>query len=494
MNSTSRQLLESGLQKVWCVDTTRHSSPDDSQVLGIERKLRKILQSTKVIKNTFPPVNRLPPEILSSILEHRASDLDLVAATHVCRHWRSTLISNPSLWTDFWCQSGHDVDRTLTYLKRSKSAPIDVEVDVIVPQDTEALEYFAPHIARTRSLIIDGIAELTPAACLLLCNPAPSLQHLDINRYGHHVHLPDDFLGRHAPSLRRILLCDIHPTFGSPFPLPNLTEFSLRLLDSAPPLRMSALSLFLSGSPRLKKVSIDTPNNEILQDVARDQVISLESLEELDCTCKPAGRVLPYIRLPRLKRLHVCFLLGPGQVQKLADLLPYDGHLLLKGVTKVEYYHSNSNTQHLAFDDGDSNVMLEAHLPHENPIPVDWFSDPKYIPLIQIRRLVIGCSLNNMNPPIAIFENLEELHTFPWGGPFTEGLLPLLYPGAETPCRSLKIIHYTNLEPLGPLVSLAKARLQAGHRLELVHLPIITESELDNVAELRELVGRVQAK
>jgi len=110
----------------------------------MERKLREVLQATKAIKNTFPPVNKLPPEVLSTVLEHRANDLDLIAATHVCRHWRFTLISTPSLWTHLLFRSGPDVDRALTYLKRSRSAPIDVEIDLDMPEGLEVSKCLAP--------------------------------------------------------------------------------------------------------------------------------------------------------------------------------------------------------------------------------------------------------------------------------------------------------------------------------------------------------------
>ena len=475
-----------------------HSSLHDSQVLDTQRKVRQVLQATKAIENTFVPVNRLPLEILSNVLEHRASNADLVTATHVCQHWRSTLTSTPSLWTNLqFREPGHDIDlrgashnadRALMYLGRAKSAPIDIEMDLDVPQHLEVSECLAPHIARIRSLSLDGGPEFIYATTLLLCNPAPSLQCLEIRCYESHTHLPENFLGRHALSLRHIQLCGVHPTFESPFQLPNLTRFNLRLLDDAAPFPMSTLFRFLSGSLRLEWICINS-STEALQDDALDEVISLESLVKLDYICSPAGQVLPYLRLPRLRRLYVCFTLGSGQVQSLADLLPYDGHWLLEGATKMEYHYPNSNPQSLAFHGENLDVTLEACLARENPIPVNWFSDPSYIPFKRIRSVVVGCSPNNATFPIAALENLEVLEVFPWDGPFTEAFFPSLHPGTDIPCRSLEVIHYANLEPLGPLVSLAKARLQAGHRLALVRFPF--SSDRESMAELKELVGKV---
>ena len=123
----------------------RHLSFHNPQVLDVERKIREVLQATKATKNTFKPVNRLPLEILSNVLEQRASNRDLITATHVCRHWRSTLTSTPSLWTNLqFREPTHDVDRALTYLKRSKSVPIDIEMDLDEPQNLEVAECLAP--------------------------------------------------------------------------------------------------------------------------------------------------------------------------------------------------------------------------------------------------------------------------------------------------------------------------------------------------------------
>ena len=251
---------------------------------------------------------------------------------------------------------------------------------------------------------------------------------------------------------------------------------------------MSTLFRFLSGSPRLKRICINS-DTEALPDDALDEVISLESLAELDYFCSLADQILPYLRLPRLERLYVDFALGSGRMQRLADFLPYDGHQLLEGATKMEYHHSKSNIQYLGFDGDDVEVTLKARLAPENPIPINWFSDSSYIPLKRIQRVLVECSPNNANFPIASLENLEVLQILPCDDPFTEAFFPSLHPGAEIPCRSLLVIHYVKLEPLGPLISLAKARLQAGHRLPLVYLPILSDQE--SIAELRELVGEV---
>ncbi|KAF9650532.1 hypothetical protein BDM02DRAFT_3092970, partial [Thelephora ganbajun] len=55
------------------------------------------------------PINRLPPEILAKILECRELDQDITVATHVCRYWRSALISAPRLWTRIYLSRAFEI-------------------------------------------------------------------------------------------------------------------------------------------------------------------------------------------------------------------------------------------------------------------------------------------------------------------------------------------------------------------------------------------------
>ena len=432
-------------------------------------------------------VNGLPPEILSRVLEHRDCDCDLVAATHVCQYWRSTLISTPLLWTSFQFKSSPDLDRTFTYLERSKSTPIDVRISLRSPKDLEVLKHLAPHIARTRSFVIDGIRLDDHAISPLFCNPVPSLQHLEIeiDSCERPIRLPDDFLGQQASSLRIAKLSGICPTSKLPFPLPNLTEFELSPRGA---LRMSALFQFFSGSPLLQKIDIDTSPG-VLEDVPPDQVISLESVVELDFTSGPAGLILPHLRFPRLKRLGMSFS-GEMTPPKMTDLLPFDGRLIITGITKMLYYPAGCAYRvELSGKGVDISLVLTT-----GRTPVDWFSDGTCIPFGQIEDLAFEgrYSSDIANFPINVFENLGILRVIPWGAQFAEGVLLLLSPGVVIPCPSLREIRYTYQAPLAPLINLARERKRAGHQLELVLLLTIYQFNEDRAEELRKYVGEVR--
>jgi len=60
------------------------------------------------------------------ICSYLATEEDTFSASQVCSHWRSVLISSPSLWTRHPC---HHVSRTIASLERCKSMPIRLEFD-----------------------------------------------------------------------------------------------------------------------------------------------------------------------------------------------------------------------------------------------------------------------------------------------------------------------------------------------------------------------------
>ena len=462
-------------------------------MLEIERNLCGVLQTIRVIRNIHIPVNQLPPEVLSKILEHRDCEEDLVAATHVCRYWRSTLTSNPSLWTHFRFMSPRDVDRSITCLERSKSVPIDIEMDII--PSLEVLQHFAPHISRTRSFSIQGY-EVHIASSLLLCNPAPFLEYLEMRTYGGLEDKLYNFLGGQAPSLRSLIFEDTFPVLEFPFPLPNLTEFNLILSDDAGTFHISSLLRFLSGCPQLRKISFRTAC-WMLEDVTSNQVIPLEFLAELSYTCDTVCQVLPFLQLPRINRLQVTSLLQPGSVDKLADILPHGGRIPLLGATKMSF-SSAAYSQTVHFPGEEAEVLITGKRSGENPTPIDWFSDGTCIPSDQIQDLKVEGRLIGTGFSFSLFKNLTTFRTATWEVLDTDGFLRPLYPetGTAVACPSLREVHCTCWSHPGSLarslLSLAKERKRAGYQLELVRLLSSEGLVQDLTDQLKEHVGELQ--
>ena len=58
----------------------------------------------RLVKNTFAPINRAPPEDLSLIPYHRETDPgESIRLTRVCRSWREMFVPRASLWTFLDC-------------------------------------------------------------------------------------------------------------------------------------------------------------------------------------------------------------------------------------------------------------------------------------------------------------------------------------------------------------------------------------------------------
>ena len=448
----------------------------------------------RAIRNLHIPINRLPPEVLSRVLQHRGCGQDLVVATHVCQYWRSTLVSCPSLWTSIQLRSTGDVDRALAYLQRSKSVTVDISVTLDSPQDPNVLRHFAPHISRTRSFTMGGSFDVHMASSLLLCNPASSLERLKICAEKPPVRAIaiNNFLGQQAPSLRSAIFDGICPVLQSPFPLPSLTKLDLRLPRHMGSLSISSLLRLCAGCPRLQKMRINIAC-ETIQDVSFDQTASLEELEELEYTTHTTvGRFLPFLKLPHLNLL----LVSSSRLDKLADLLPHSGHILLSGATTLSHFY-DGGTQEVELSGKGFNASFTVYDNGEGATSAGWFSDEKHIPFGRIEELEFVGFYISADFPIHLFKNARKYRVTPWDGRIAESVLRLLYPCPETgvPCPSLRAIECTFRSPpesyMRSLISLAREREQAGYRLEFIH--VMGGQQLDPYLEgrLRKHVGEL---
>lgn len=116
------------------------------------------------------PANRLPQELLSHIARYRLLDENNVDAksviplTHVCRHWRESIISTPSNWTLI---SNDRSKLTALSLARAKAAPLDVSIDMRqFRADPESFGLIIPYTRNIDTLHVHelpGIEELTRA-------------------------------------------------------------------------------------------------------------------------------------------------------------------------------------------------------------------------------------------------------------------------------------------------------------------------------------------
>jgi len=104
--------------------------------------------------NTFrvPEINRLPPEVLALIPFFLTDHKDLGFTTHVCRHWRNTIVTFPLFWSSL-DNEAMDEDLVAAYIDRCGGTPLDVNFSSESDKNTSFLKKFilhSSHIHRIR--------------------------------------------------------------------------------------------------------------------------------------------------------------------------------------------------------------------------------------------------------------------------------------------------------------------------------------------------------
>lgn len=81
---------------------------DGTQLLELRQALESALRLTDSMKNKRIPVNKLPSEnllrvfgLINAPLPKKSFSHTLVLS-HVCRHWRYVVTSNPLFWTNIF--------------------------------------------------------------------------------------------------------------------------------------------------------------------------------------------------------------------------------------------------------------------------------------------------------------------------------------------------------------------------------------------------------
>ena len=136
--------------------------------------MSKTLAMVRRRLNSFnPTLRKVPPEILIMVASNLKINAALVTkATHVCHHWRVTLLSCPNLWThlDFL-----RVSQATSFLERSRLLPIHIDLTRTL-SSRSLVELLCFHSERVYALKIshfDGLHKL-------FRRPLTSLRTLEI--------------------------------------------------------------------------------------------------------------------------------------------------------------------------------------------------------------------------------------------------------------------------------------------------------------------------
>ena len=435
-------------------------------------------------KGPTQPANRLPPKVLAKILAFRTFERTLVIATHICRHWRSAILSVPTLWTNIPCC---DLDRTLTYLERSKGALINVHA-TSPSSNFQMRDILNRHIERTRLLRANLSRADVRSAVLQLRDPVLSLEILELIGSifdAPRINLPADFLGQHAPSLLSIHFLDVSPTF-TPFYLPNLTHFYLRGTDEPTPTD-SIFTLF-KNAPRLREVLVfcrcTTPGNVPFHE------ITLNYLETFTLRIHDPVPILQYLRLPSIKQIFVELPFHSEKMNTLTHFLPLGVGPRLTDVTSMDctiepaygclVIHGQdfeAAIYALSSNGVDPAVILPTLL-----------ADKTFFSLSKIKKLEFTQHDVSSCFPLAEFENLEVLGLDEC---WEELIFSALQPSAgQTPCPHLQELIIRPFEdrefPSMCLVQLVKGRMKVGCMLRRITVDPESETISEEIIAMLE--------
>ncbi|KZV70687.1 hypothetical protein PENSPDRAFT_606968 [Peniophora sp. CONT] len=154
------------------------------------------ISSLRYRQNMLPPINKLPPELLSRIFYELSLNeitnryyllTSWVAVTYVCRTWRSTALDSAFLWTDIplilgplWSQA---------FALRSKAAPLSITVVPVGGYAPTASEISKPswqydlvkeHFSRLATAYISGYSNVQTFRDLLELSTPRQLRSLSL--------------------------------------------------------------------------------------------------------------------------------------------------------------------------------------------------------------------------------------------------------------------------------------------------------------------------
>lgn len=294
------------IDEVWEHPTGQiQSNPTlSTQIDKYTSRLAWILAKARRLKNTFLPINRLPPEVLGLMPTFFQDDRDLISATAVCAYWRITLLSTPTLWCNINARSASMVN---AYLERSGQVPLHVKC--LASRQVASL--LRPRMDRIASLDINhDVLVGVPRAAKDLREPAPMLNMLSFSAHGDELwvlSIPPHFLGASFPSLRTLVLTGIYFLAG-PFTFQsvttliwtassNFTDQILRTLDRLPSLEAATIHFHPLCLP-----SSTQPDRNITLQNLRTLVLTANS----DPKKGPCGFILPillFTDLPSIRKL-----------------------------------------------------------------------------------------------------------------------------------------------------------------------------------------------
>ena len=305
-------------------------------------------------------MHKLPPEIVITISEFVAepwtweSVLELVKMTHICRYWRTALISFPHLWSSVLVKN--DRKEFAACLKRSQQVSLAVCLDMKYGNDRDYCKLHGckcfrqesstrvhernmcsyhtailpllnnHHTERIRSLDIhltivddsegtmDHISRSALGDLKFCTLSLPSLESFSFSIYPEfefeedfNMHFPGDVFGWDTSPPTNLRHLVLHGCYGGPILfLQNLTSFELTADNDLYPMEINPRTFlpFISGNTSLVSLTLTHCNFPPRSKLSRVIPIELSRLKTLRLTNISESHSFPYlIEIPALKTL-----------------------------------------------------------------------------------------------------------------------------------------------------------------------------------------------
>ena len=252
-------------------NTAEETSKSEGLLL---EKLAEVATAYCLSREPSSPFDLIPNEILSLIIEHGyfgtrngiPDKLFLAVACHISRRFREVTIQTPSLWATIHLSPSNvfdELDILPTYLKRSRSYPLDIHLSCFwAPDLTEhIMELLTPHSKRWRRLSITVMNE--HALKFFEQVAAPCLNMLVLTFYSNErrVALPSPIFRNALPQLNALSLRNVD-LVNIGFSLRDIKTIDIRGYGIWPSIHR--LNEMIGQSTNLQRLMIHVKPGEVL--------------------------------------------------------------------------------------------------------------------------------------------------------------------------------------------------------------------------------------
>ncbi|KAF9789194.1 hypothetical protein BJ322DRAFT_1041462 [Thelephora terrestris] len=461
----------------------------------LERDISEITTLLRSWKNGFAPINRLPPEILTTIphfSDGRRRHRVTIALTHVCRAWREIFISRPSLWTDL-CWKG--AEKARTYIERSKSSPVNVTLSLngklsphhiffqVIPRTT----------GRLKSLTMHGPSEYPKDVADHLSNPEPLLECLEMNKFTTPI---SGLFAGDLSSLRNLRLSHLNIEL-SWRNMTNLT--SVRLHTISPPIPVAQLLDCFEGAPLLRTIRLtDAISTSDTQD---DRLISLASLKTMKINGRaPCAPLFDHLSIPVGTKLDIISKSFDPSYENIFPGSPGNLKNLVNFTTVGFQFKTGLSSARFSGPNGD--LLMTSELPEADISTALEYLDRLDSSATEQLVIVGGGSLpaDVVHRVLRSMQDLRTLkiHKGEHQYTFIDSLTPQPQPSSVVVCPRLEGLSLTpcrneEKSAIQSMIRMAASRASRGAKLETIKIMRARgKFDLEDVLELEEHVLRME--